>query len=521
MELNHELAPFIAAWERAGLTEEQIAKRIERHLRLAKAEAAEDDGDTCQLNENLDELPEADATGEPAPQPGGVSFIITQAQRQALRDRGYGDAQIREMTPAAAHDILRFNGKDAAPAEASAATASHEAQTAIDEVMTVMADPGNEPKQTREPPRHRLPLFGRRTRDINDPTVRRMLDRFRPMSLREIAKQKPPAWLVSRYIPENSIVELFGEYASCKSFLTLDWALSIASGKPWLGRKVQQGHVIYVYAEGTQGLRKRSLAWCKEHGLDDFPEKFHAIPRAVNIRNPDDLDYLALAIKLELNGEKPSLIVLDTLNRCFGGGEENSNKDMSEFLASSDKLKEEFGATVLVVHHSGKDRTKGGRGASALGGAMDVIFELVKDSRDQPLAILRNNTATTKPHKDSSPLPDLALEFVQVELDIEPVEDDPHSTTSLVVRLANATAVADGKKGRKSKLEQTFDALAAFLDGASYADWQAATEIGETTFKRHRKHLIDVGRVTEDAGVYRVVEALDADALMEEDLGAL
>jgi hypothetical protein len=300
MEFNPELAPFIASWERAGFSEEQIAKRIERHIRLADVwppdneawhvERAEDYGDTV-LDENLSELPD-----EP----------------------------------------------DAAP------TASPEAQAAIPEGMTVMADPGNAPRQTREPPRHRLPLFGSQIRDINDPTVRRMLDRFRPLSLHEIAKQKPPAWLVSRYIPENSIVELFGEYAGCKSFLAIDWSLSIAAGKPWLGRKVQQGHVIYVYAEGTQGLRKRALAWCKEHGLDDFPEKFHAIPRAVNIRNPDDLDYLALAIKLELHCEKPSLFVLDTLNRCFGGGEENSNKDMSEFVAASDKLKEEFGATVLA-----------------------------------------------------------------------------------------------------------------------------------------------------------------------------
>jgi AAA domain len=404
---------------------------------------------------------------------------------------------------------------------------SPEMQAALAAGMQVMADPGNEPRLTREPPQRRRPLFGRPMLDVNDPKTRLMLDRYRPLSLHEIAKQKSPQWLISRHIPEKSLVELFGEYASCKSFLALSWAFSIASGKPWLGRKVQQGHVIYVYAEGTLGLRKRALAWCKENGLDDFPERFHAIPRAVDMRNPEALDYLALAIKLELKDEKPSLIVLDTLNRCFGGGEENSNKDMSEFIAGCDKLKEEFDATVLVVHHSGKDRAKGGRGASAFGSAMDVIFELVKDSRDRPLAVLRNNTSTTKPHKDSSPLPDLALEFADVELDIEPVEDDPHSTTSLVVRLANSDVLQGTKEAKSSKREYYLSLMLRSLmsfgeDGATNSVWLKDCEkVPESTFHKLIKQLVESGDVRRgESGRYFAVGA-DNDALMEEDLGAL
>src|SRR6516165_6423170 len=386
----------------------------------------------------------------------GIAFVMTQAMKQQLRDLGFTPEQIREMPPAIGHHIINdfpklrdrckglskermaqftkayledvledpptdaisaFEEEDAQP-EASPdpqAQTIHttdkplprdaEMQAAIDAGMQVMSDPGNEPKRTRDAPRRMHPREGRPAIDINDPNVKRVLERYRPLSLQEIAQQKPPQWLLARHIPENSLVELFGEFATCKSFLALAWALSIAAGKPWLGQKTQQGHVVYVYAEGTQGLRKRGLAWCKENGLDDFPEKFHAIPRPIDMRDPNALDHVALAIKLALPKTKPSLIVIDTLNRCFGGGDENSTQDMTGFINGCDALREEFGATVLVVHHSGKDRVKGSRGASALGGAMDVIFELVKARRDQPLAILRNNTNTTKPHKDSAPLP--------------------------------------------------------------------------------------------------------------------
>src|SRR5262249_2064024 len=160
------------------------------------------------------------------------------------------------------------------------------------------------------------------TIDVNAPEVQRMLERFRPRSLAEIAALEPPQWLIARHIPENSLIALVGRFSTCKSFLAISWALSIASGKPWLRRRTQQGHVVYISAEGTSGINKRAMAYCKENGLKELPTKFHAITCAVDMTDPGTLDYLALAMKLELKDAKPSLIVIDMLNRCFGGGDE-------------------------------------------------------------------------------------------------------------------------------------------------------------------------------------------------------
>ena len=73
-----------------------------------------------------------------------------------------------------------------------------------------------------------------------------------------------------------------------------------------------------------------------------------------------------------------SLIIVDTLARSFGAGNENAPQDMGEFIQACDDLMHEFGATVLIVHHTGKDSTAGPRGHSALFGALDTVMSMKK-----------------------------------------------------------------------------------------------------------------------------------------------
>jgi hypothetical protein len=459
---NPELAPFIAAWKRAGYSEERIAKLAERHLRLAEPDDV-DETDTSLLGENLDQLTEG------------------------------GDQPVSIDTP--------------------------DVQAAKAEGMQVMADAGNEPKQTRDAPRRMRPRSGRPPIDVNSPDVKRMLDRLCPRSLAEIATLKPPQWLIARHIPENSLIALFGRFSTCKSFLAISWALSIASGKPWLRRRAQQGDVVYISAEGTSGINKRALAFCKENGLKELPEKFHAITCAVDMTDQEVLDYLALAIKLKLKGEKPKLIVIDTLNRCFGGGDENSTKDMSAFVKGCDAMREEFGASVLIIHHTGHDPTRGSRGATSLPSAMDIAFLLTKP-KGSSLAILKNEDPA-KPHKDSAPLPDQALEFAEVEIDeLEPNEDDPHATTSLVVRAANAEAAAEAERERAAKrrtgADETLDAIRACENGVTIVELMKTTGKPRSTIRSHRDKLLEAGRIRQEGELLFAVDTGEEMSMWEE-----
>src|SRR5215831_5546339 len=104
-----------------------------------------------------------------------------------------------------------------------------------------------------------------------------------------------------------------------------------------LGRAAEPGEVVYIYAEGMRGIKQRYSAWLKEHGLTAAPN-FRALAVPVDMLDAKTVGSLAIAI---LNaGLKPRLIVVDTVARCFGAGDENQTRDMNAFVKGCDDLRE-------------------------------------------------------------------------------------------------------------------------------------------------------------------------------------
>jgi hypothetical protein len=184
-------------------------------------------------------------------------------------------------------------------------------------------------------------------------------------------------WLIENHIPKGLLTALFGQGASYKSFLALDWALSVAAGCPWHDLHVQQGPVIYVSGEGASGLYGRVEAWEAAHPTADT-RLFAALPHAVRLL--DKTEVRRFRKGLHLLSRKPSLIVFDTLQRTMAGlGDENSTQDMSRLVRVADDLREEFGASVLFVHHSGVDGERA-RGNSVLRNSVDAMWKLKRET---------------------------------------------------------------------------------------------------------------------------------------------
>ena len=59
---------------------------------------------------------------------------------------------------------------------------------------------------------------------------------FRFLTVGEVMKLPDPEWLVAGILPAKSIAQLYGGSGSGKSFVALDMALSVATGRPWLGK---------------------------------------------------------------------------------------------------------------------------------------------------------------------------------------------------------------------------------------------------------------------------------------------
>ena len=218
--------------------------------------------------------------------------------------------------------------------------------------------------------------------DIKPATIkqRKQDSRAKPATLIERwqdVTEPDTEWLIEGIIPKGAFATLYGQPGSYKSFVALYLAAMLADGRSAFGRRTRPSskEVVYIAAEGGSGLRKRL----------DAIESLHCLrPHGVGfVRHPLDLrgsiahcDELLKSIKE--GGWKPDLLVIDTLARSFGGGNENSSEDMGAFINIVDYIRNQTGSAVLVVHHSGKDTAKGMRGHSALFGAVDSELEVEK-----------------------------------------------------------------------------------------------------------------------------------------------
>lgn len=205
----------------------------------------------------------------------------------------------------------------------------------------------------------------------------------------------PPVPLVERLLFTPGLSFVYGEPKVGKSFFELDLALSIATGRPFMGHDVTTGDVVYVVAEGVGGIGNRVAAWCAHYRMDPLTD----LERIAFLTQPVNLSVeMEVAAFAHLIAERrPILTVIDTLARCTLGVEENSAKDMGVVVGALDRLRDVTGGHVSVVHHAGKDSTRGLRGSNAIRGAADTVISLVGESN----AI----KASVEDQKDAEELP--------------------------------------------------------------------------------------------------------------------
>jgi len=195
--------------------------------------------------------------------------------------------------------------------------------------------------------------------------------KYRLLDVDALENLEPVEWLIDGAVPVSGFAGLYGPSGGLKSFAAVDMALHIATGREWNGKAVKQGCVVYIAGEGQRGMAKRVMGWRRAFPEAGRPD-FHMLPSSVSISLDDDLTEVART--LDSLPIKPVLIVIDTLARNFGPGDENSQKDMGAFIRGIDALIEHTKSAVMVVHHTGKDVDKGERGSSSFRGAVDSLI---------------------------------------------------------------------------------------------------------------------------------------------------
>lgn len=203
--------------------------------------------------------------------------------------------------------------------------------------------------------------------------------RLRLYSTKELIAMPPPEWQIDGLFPKGGFVVLYGPPGSYKSFVAADMGCAIASRiGHWQHHAAEPGHVLYVAAEGGSGMGKRLGGWSQAHAIDpsqiDISWLLESFPMQAN---SEDMSHL-LARLIEID-TRPSLIIIDTLARCYLG-DENMQEDMNAFIAGVDQLRGELHCTVLVVHHTRLDGDRE-RGNTALRGAADAMIAVTGTDR--------------------------------------------------------------------------------------------------------------------------------------------
>lgn len=265
---------------------------------------------------------------------------------------------------------------------------------------------------------------------------------YKPQSVAELIGAPPPSWLVRGLLPAEGLCVLYGEPGSGKSFLVLDLLAAIARGIDWAGQKTRKGAAVYVGLEAQ--INARVAAYLRHHQAT--PDDLGALH--VFQRQPMSLTQPANAKQfigdLHLHGIHPAVVVIDTLARAMPGKDENSATDMTAAIACAGMISTAFDCLCILVHHSGKDASRGARGHSSLLGAADAELAVTCDR----VSGLREVRATKM--KDGAD--GVAWKFRLQTVDLGPTGNDPSErVTSLVVDNVEPSQT-NAARGRKQEM---------------------------------------------------------------------
>ena len=207
--------------------------------------------------------------------------------------------------------------------------------------------------------------------------------------------------LIEGLIAVGDIAVFYGAAKTGKSFLTVDLALSLSNGDVWFDRSTRHAKVLYWAGEDFKGLiARRTACMCQKGGRGVFSICDDPLS-LTHSQATDSLDVLANILRYELapsRVEEPNryesltpVLIIDTWAMLTASMDENSGKDMGAAMAALRQLQTRvLNLTIIIIHHGGKDGSRGMRGHSSLLAAVDVAIEVDSNSKGLGRWTVRN-----------------------------------------------------------------------------------------------------------------------------------
>jgi hypothetical protein len=339
----------------------------------------------------------------------------------------------------------------------------------------------------------------------------------------DIGTEAKKETVVKGMLGAGEFTMISGLPGSGKSVIVTDLACHIAAGMPWMGKTVKQGLVVYVAAERKKLTERRMLAFRKRHGVKDLP--LLVLGGLIDMTTGTlHATAIAMAVKkaAEITGQPCVWIIIDTLTRTFGPGDQHQSKDMAKYVRSCDTIIAETGSHLTVVHHTSWAGERG-KGAIDLDGAVDASFMVKKNAAGHVLECDGTNDG------EEGVICNFRMESMNVGTD----EDGEPITAPVVVKAANvagfAKAVSQTVQARaETEVMDILTELSAGGHPVGGGVWQARyhqmhPEAKENTiasrWKRAVKALEEAGRVT-SSGTPKVYVPAEAEKLGANEVHA-
>ena len=335
------------------------------------------------------------------------------------------------------------------------------------------------------------------------------------------AQPAPISWLVKRWLQNNALIMVHGPSGGGKTFVVLDWCLRMASGaQEWCGHKVKAGNVVYLAGEGHHGLRGRVAAWKHHHQAGHLA--MWLSKDGCDLNTPTG--YLQVVEHLRSLPENPAVIVVDTLHR-FLAGDENSAQDAKTMLDACNSLMNEFGCSVILVHHTGvaEEAQHRARGSSAWRGALDIEISIVPGKDGVPMQIVQRKS------KDAELAQTVHVELQQVTIPGWYDEDNQPVTSAVIVQAQPPASPRKDSKidSHRKTFENAWWASGAeernglpYLSRSAMVDYlMKKMDVSETSAKQYIKPSVP-GKPIADMLVAEIIEAFEHGWIVIDDAQA-
>ncbi|MBK8914562.1 MAG: AAA family ATPase [Phycisphaerales bacterium] len=230
---------------------------------------------------------------------------------------------------------------------------------------------------------------------------------MRPTPAGELAEQHPALRtpIIDGLLRQGEVANIIAPPKCGKSWLALGLALSVATGRAWLGTyRTTSGRVLLIDNElhpETIANRLRLVGEAMGLRPNSYGDKVHVLPLRGRL-----VDVHGLHVSFDaIEPGAYTLVVLDALYRMLPAGtDENSNSDLAAVYNTIDRHADRLGAAFAVVHHttkglqSAKSVTDTGAGAGAISRATDTHL-ILRPHQEQDAVVLDGAARSWMPIK--------------------------------------------------------------------------------------------------------------------------